>query len=312
MENRQEIKAPGEYSLASARPPYREKGYKFFKKCELFSFSAHAKVFELVNAWYLCEASILSYESSGVIEEEFKALRGNGFGEGLLKLHWLNGVNTQAYCAEFQSLVVVAFRGTQSSGEWHEIAADCLTDANAILVDSEQGGMVHSGFKRALGYIWQPLLELLLEFHKSGKRLWFTGHSLGGALATLAADKFGDVAGLYTYGSPRVGDKSFRDDFFVPAYRFVNNNDIVPRVPPEVLGYEHVGLLKYIDCKGVIHENASHWSIFTDGLQGRVSHLVNGVGKLRLGFGSVIPDAVVDHIPELYSSHIWNSLPGIA
>ncbi|GLC58164.1 hypothetical protein PLESTB_001325800 [Pleodorina starrii] len=74
-------------------------------------------------------------------------------------------------------------------------------------------------------------------------RVIFTGHSLGGAMATLAAydlaarktDGFfsGDVQ-LYTFGSPRVGNQAFMEAFnnMVPnAWRFTNTDDIVPRVP---------------------------------------------------------------------------------
>jgi len=38
---------------------------------------------------------------------------------------------------------------------------------------------------------------------------WFHRHSLGAALATLAARRFGHAHGLYTYGSPKVGDAAF-------------------------------------------------------------------------------------------------------
>ncbi len=86
------------------------------------------------------------------------------------------------------------------------------------------------------------------------KPIWLTGHSLGGALATIAAYrllKMGmNVHGLYTFGSPRVGNYGFVHDFRVLAFqrglkgqgnegnlqRFMNHNDIVARVPP-ALGF---------------------------------------------------------------------------
>jgi predicted lipase len=76
------------------------------------------------------------------------------------------------------------------------------------------------------------------------------GHSLGAALATLAADRLPDVQGLYTFGSPRVGDKGFQAHFRVKAYRLVNGKDIVPTVPGEG-PFRHVGELIPIAPKTV-------------------------------------------------------------
>lgn len=83
-------------------------------------------------------------------------------------------------------------------------------------------------------------------------RIYLTGHSLGGALATLAAfdaaaTEFasGQVEGLtlYTYGSPRVGNGAFASSFdaAVPdAWRVTNANDVIARIP-RAIGYRHIG-----------------------------------------------------------------------
>lgn len=77
------------------------------------------------------------------------------------------------------------------------------------------------------------------------KKLYVTGHSLGGAMATICASRLSaqgmNVEGLYTYGSPRVGDGEFVANLKVNHFRFVNNNDAVPKVPPQVFGYRHHG-----------------------------------------------------------------------
>jgi pimeloyl-ACP methyl ester carboxylesterase len=73
-----------------------------------------------------------------------------------------------------------------------------------------------------------------------------TGHSLGGAVATLAATylrKADITADLYTYGSPRVGDVAFADAASAKGkgstYRIVNKKDPVPHVPTIRMGYAH-------------------------------------------------------------------------
>jgi Lipase (class 3) len=79
--------------------------------------------------------------------------------------------------------------------------------------------------------------------------LYITGHSLGGALAMLFAYRWSNptipIAGIYTFGQPRVGDAKFRRRYDVllgaRTFRVVNEEDIVPRVPGLLLGYRHAG-----------------------------------------------------------------------
>ncbi|KXZ49775.1 hypothetical protein GPECTOR_19g226 [Gonium pectorale] len=87
----------------------------------------------------------------------------------------------------------------------------------------------------------------------AGWHVLLTGHSLGGALATLAAYELAkekkdhgrlfDIS-LYTYGAPRVGNQAFAEDFdarVTDAWRMVNPKDVVPRVPPVSARYCHCG-----------------------------------------------------------------------
>lgn len=87
---------------------------------------------------------------------------------------------------------------------------------------------------------------------------------MGAALATLAAAYLRDagrhpddpkdkpVNGLYTFGCPRAGnrdfERAFNQDSGARAFRFVNNNDIVTRVPPRELDYSHVGKFLYFSA----------------------------------------------------------------
>ena len=109
-------------------------------------------------------------------------------------------------------------------------------------------GAVHLGFKQAIDRVW-PRLMAIIEPLAASRTVWFGGHSLGGALATLAADRFGDTAGSCTIGSPRVGDRLFAAGFDARfadrVLRYVNDADIVTHVPtPLPLPYAHAGALR--------------------------------------------------------------------
>ena len=80
-----------------------------------------------------------------------------------------------------------------------------------------------------------PTVRVLLTALDRRLPIWVTGHSLGGAMATLVSHRLAvegfPVRAVYTYGSPRPGDRNFRDAYRLPNYRFVNDNDLVPHCP---------------------------------------------------------------------------------
>ena len=89
--------------------------------------------------------------------------------------------------------------------------------------------------------------------------VYLTGHSLGGALAMMATaelsnhedDKLRDsIAACYTFGSPKVGNRSFDQFVKVPLYRVTNGIDLVPAVPLW-FGYRQVGDTRYFGRLGV-------------------------------------------------------------
>ena len=287
-------------------PPYPN--YSYFRESNLHPFRHRANIFDVVNAWWLIEASTLAYSKEEFARERFAQA-------GLTEVELFSGPGTQCYVAGNDHFVIVAFRGTEirpreGKTGFQNIVADIMTDCDILLEPSGQGGKVHRGFKEALDEVWQKkkLLAYIRGKDNGRRTIWFTGHSLGGALATLAADRYGNVRGLYTFGSPRVGDHHFKSDFHVSAYRIVNNNDIVARVPPEGL-YRHVGNLKYIDGEGALHDNPSRWEALTHGIRGEISYLFNSIGQIRSGFASLIPDDIIDHVPILYATHLWNNIP---
>jgi predicted lipase len=278
-------------------PPYRN--YNFFLGSYLFPFRHDANVFNVVNAWWLIEASTLAYSEEEFARERFVKA-------GLTEIMFFSGAGTQCYVACNDKVVIVAFRGTQIREDYQDILADITTDCSILMVPSGRGGKVHRGFKRALDEVWEEKnLFAYIRSKDNGRRtLWFTGHSLGAALATLAADRCENVRGLYTFGSPRVGDEDFKRGFHINAYRIVNGGDIVARVPPKGV-YRHVGNLKHIDGEGILRNNPAGWESPTQNVSGKMF----SPGTETPGFSSLIPDRLVDHVPILYATHLWNNIP---
>ncbi|MBV9673039.1 MAG: lipase family protein [Verrucomicrobia bacterium] len=186
-----------------------------------------------------------------------------------------------------QQEIIVAFRGTvvpkNQSTDWPDLS-NWMTDFEALQTPfttyfgGPEVGQVHKGFIEALFGVWPSLLDAVKQFQDSGQTLWVTGHSLGGALAVLATAAFTfanrmPVNGLYTYGQPRVGcltfctmcDSHFGDQHF----RFVNDKDIVTRVPPRIFVhfpepefYGHSGKVLFFDNKHVLHTDEHWWNAF--------------------------------------------------
>jgi hypothetical protein len=305
-------------------PPNHD--YRYFEDGKRHPFRYRSRHFELVNAWWLAEIALLTYADANFAVPRFESA-----GLGVGGTQPLNGPSTQCYVTHTKEYVIVAFRGTQvyKPGLKRELAEvlrdevnDIHTDAKFQLVRWDGPGHVHKGFKDALGEVWasklQPFLRRLRNDNPS-RSFWFTGHSLGGALATLAADRFGNVAGLYTFGSPRVGDRVFAEALGrkVPTYRFVNNNDVVARVPlvghyerlQQGIGvYEHVGRLKYISSEERIVDNASNWDRLLDDFRGSFGHLAGASGRFTEDWVAELPiDHLNDHAPIYYAVHIWNN-----
>jgi hypothetical protein len=185
-------------------------------------------------------------EAKGVLEipQELSAF---GFNK-LTSFH--NGLtNGWAYIAEGPDLIVLAFRGTSSIKDWD-------TDFHVALLhpdDTDRQLRVHQGFYRAFVRLDEGTLGIkekldgIKQATNGAIPIYITGHSLGGALAQIAAAVLGSdqVAACYTYGSPRVGNSYFDLWVKVPSYRVMNYADIVPQVPLPLV-YRHSGDPRYM------------------------------------------------------------------
>ncbi|GAW06407.1 alpha beta-hydrolase [Lentinula edodes] len=163
--------------------------------------------------------------------------------------------------------LVVALRGSAS-------VADVLLDTQVQLVPLVSPGVsiphdvqVHAGFLTAWNSVGVQVLAILAEqlvLHGDIKTIVTSGHSLGGALATLSAisanQRFPQCRVItYSYGAPRTGNKAFAE--FVNkslgenAFRVVHTHDGVPTMIPQSLGYHHHGIEYWQEYEPAIAEN---------------------------------------------------------
>ena len=171
---------------------------------------------------------------------------------GFYFAEFYNADGAQAYRFQSANDTVIACRGTEPT-ELNDLKADL----NAWPVKSESKSRVHAGFKSEADDLW-PLLESKLRVGAVKNRdLWFTGHSLGAGMTTIMASRcfnaahLSDPMAIFTFGSPRVGLKGYTKNLQTPHMRWVNNNDIVCRVPLAIMGYKHHGTECYFDAEGV-------------------------------------------------------------
>jgi len=196
------------------------------------------------NAIFLARASQLAYLPANAGATAFRQELG-------LDAQLISAGNTQAYVATNADNMVVAFRGTETPDTLEGLKDWLLTDAANLLMVPEGrlgtdlaaagvGAKFHQGFVNALADIWDPLFAAVdAERKKQDRPLWVTGHSLGGALAVLAAwlfqRKFISVHQVYTFGGPMIGnaEASAAVDKELPdkIYRYVNVMDPVPKLP---------------------------------------------------------------------------------
>jgi len=196
------------------------------------------------TAAYLCEASAVAYEAEGPGTRAFAELLG-------LQARLFSVDNTQAWLGVDDDHVVVAFRGTESPTSIDGLKDILLTDAMNLLVLPEGrlghdlaaagvGARFHKGFVDALGEVWPPLVAAIeAELATRDRPVWLTGHSLGGALALLAAwllkRRFIAVEEVTTFGAPMIGNaaarEAFNREFAGRIHRYVNGRDPVPKLP---------------------------------------------------------------------------------
>ncbi len=218
---------------------------------------------------------------------------------------WAVLTDTQASILMGERLLVITFRGSETD---FSDAGDVVDWFNDLEVTQRpyRGTKVHGGFARAADAIWPDIVASIKRWG-GGRQVWLTGHSLGGAVAQLMGYNFHrvstPVAGVVTFGSPRVGGVLWRRHIRRISLekkneRWVNNDDPVARAPfpvqpqiplpiPTSPLWSHVGALHFIDW------DAKRAFLFED-----------SPGKIlvpRVGFD--------DHSIAGYKNRIWDLMP---
>ncbi len=213
--------------------------------------------FSLSNAWWLASLCQLAYCQDCQIGQELPRA-------GLRLERFFCGPGTQGFLASGDGFAIFVFRGTEIK-QW----LDIWTDANFRLKPMRAIPKIHGGFQDALDEVWPEVQDGLDQQQAAGIPVWYTGYSLGAALATLTAARRPPAA-LVTFGSPRVGNLDFvRLLQDLPIHRFVNCCDVVTQVPPPALGYWHVGEMDFISATGHVLRSPESWHVARRQLAGQ-------------------------------------------
>ena len=288
---------------ATARAPQTAQAEDWYRKDNLFaSFDADARDLSLPNAYLLELACYIGDRGTFEVDRTLKAW-------GFDRRRDFRDIQTSTYgyVASNDRMVLVTFGGTDFLN-----VRDLLSDVDALqLVYDErycasEDARVHRGFRDSLNSVLDGVIEEVRNQARGGgsraaaragatqpatreaapaKRLFVAGHSRGGAFAVLAAAAMArqrglpELAGVYTFGQPRVGNGPFVQTLSganVPLFRFVNRDDPIANVPPAGLlpqglgaqrigqqhGYEHGGVAVHLRADGrVVRSDESAGSL---------------------------------------------------
>jgi triacylglycerol lipase len=216
-----------------------------------FDFDPQAAGLSMPNAQLLGQAAAVAYLDAATCQQWARSVgldeQFDYFSSGSV----VPNTDTGGFVAQNAQVVLVSFRGTQP-----KVPIDWMTDFQAKHVTwGPFPGLVHKGFHDALHAVWgisYPGGEILPArlVNRGDRAVWITGHSLGGAVAELCAAQASfethvPVQGVYTFGQPRCGDDAFAAQAEAVLgqriFRFINDRDIVPRVPFFGMGFRHYG-----------------------------------------------------------------------
>jgi hypothetical protein len=238
---------------------------------------------------------------------------------------------------------ILAFRGTEPAN-----AINWLTSADTAARSFHGRGAVHHGFHTNVEALW-GYIEAAIRDAVLGKappvengaasdrtprlepleHLYVTGHSLGGAMALLAAAKIfrdenyaqwrGLIRGVYTFGQPQVGDAEFAascSDLAAIVYRHEYRHDVVPVLPPSSVAREFV----HLGHKRVSGSQDEPWQT-SDVATRPLRFLVQGLASVSATFFTRrllllrrfdgLWHSIDDHLPQRYINTCKRSLDAV-
>jgi len=190
--------------------------------------------------------------------------------------------NLYGFAAGCDEYAVLSFRGTAKFQDW-------MTNVNAaparfswFFEGAPETGEVHTGFAMAVRHSWDKIKDAINSVSPpppgppdsttSPPTLWLTGHSLGAAIAVVCGAALSMVNpvrlvnGIYTFGQPRIGLYNFCGHYDqllrLQTFRFVNKEDLVPRVPFRGWDYADLGCMIHFDNRGKPVLESSQWRNF--------------------------------------------------
>jgi len=304
------------------------------------SFNSQASTYDANNAYLLAQLCVETYrrtkvEKLGGKDENNDDWRkrvkqeASAWGFASEHVYCFNYKGSQAILLADASKIIVAFRGSEERSDW-QVNMNRLKNKE---ISKNYNICLHSGFCNYLNNIWKPYndsegkveakgIQAIIqhEMKESPKSLWFTGHSLGGAVAVLAAasciwnNSPIEVSGVYTYGQPRVGDlrfaKLYNSRLKSKTFRFVNNNDVVTRIPTwaPIFFFAHVGQIKYLTQDGELldFEKLSWWqrlrAVFIDVAEDLREQGLNSITDHDMSTGYIPPLLRVLSEPDAIAS----------
>jgi triacylglycerol lipase len=297
-----------------------------------FHFQSDGTQVHLENAYWLMRLSNLAYNAmpdSSQLKNEVQSL-------GFPKYQYFNVKKTglQGFVAANDQFVFVIYRGSQEVADW-------INNLDFGLRNGPKYGFpgkIHTGFIKSLDSGWANIENIIGEFKDADQKIWVSGHSLGASLSVLTAARLEaagtSVEGVYTFGQPRTGDEEFVEwlNAQMPGriYRFVNDNDVVPKLPPPAIAsrefsdalpnqirgitegvvrklrYAHEGLLMAFDRDRILHgplptaESADkpYWVEFKRRSQGTnlITWILNNA------------ELALDHFPGTYECYLRDAM----
>jgi triacylglycerol lipase len=201
---------------------------------------AQFEAFRKEEAWELPGDYSLKKELKYVRRTGNNIIKGSVFFDlDMRGVHFVGDQNAKdvpiGFIAQRKGNIFLIFRGTMTDLEWFRNFGISL-----VPYPLPDFGEVHDGFLQIYHLLRMAIKETLDGTDRRSK-LFIAGHSLGGALATIALPDIGarmdrKIIALYTYGSPRIGDNAFATAFNrqygEKSFRIVNTSDMVGLIPP--------------------------------------------------------------------------------